>query len=623
MIPETGRVLVVDDDEAFRRMLSTRLREYGYETAEAASGAEALAIARADPPDAILMDVLMPGMNGDEVCVKLKAQPETATIPVLIVTSCSDRQDRLRGIAAGADDYLVKPFDPDELRLRVRNAIRVRTLLRQAQDDSTQIKQLESLRDELTQLIVRDMKTPLAGLAGLLELADRAAVKHLDGETSFYLNEALGATETLEELVDSLMDVRRLMAGELTLALHACNVTRLAGVCVELLKDAAMAAGVTFSVSGHESQAACDETLIRRVLQNLLRQAVKRSTRGQSVEVTVSPAADRMVIAVTDHGRMLSADELGATRRWFRGKMPAADDATTGRLGFTFCRLVIEAHGGDIDLTSDEQGTTVRVRLPVGSAMVAETTGAGADPVESDRRSRRYIAGRRTSGVPPAARALSLSALGTRARFGVAVSLMSVLPMLAFMYLLINGLRNESVSQEAFTFVTPVIVVLVILGIVLLIRHSRQVEQLRRYLEVMAQGGVPSLVFGDGGEDFVAIEKCLGAVIRQTDDRVRVIESQSRALVQAEQQRVMIETLGAACHHLGQPATVIRVYLEMMQKKESSAEMQRMIGECQEAAESVAGILHRLQGVGKYQTEPYLQSRPPDESGREDRILKI
>jgi signal transduction histidine kinase len=227
------------------------------------------------------------------------------------------------------------------------------------------------------------------------------------------------------------------------------------------------------------------------------------------------------------------------------------------------------------------------------------------------------------TGTLHGAQALSLSALGTRARFGVAVSLMSVLPLLAFMYLLINGLRHESVTQEAFYFVTPVIVLLVVLGIVLLVRHSRQVEQLRRYLEVMARGGAPSLMFGDGGEDFAAIEKCLGAVIRQTDDRVRVIESQSRALVQAEQQRVMVETLGAACHHLGQPATVIRVYLEMMQKKESSAEMQRMIGECQEAAESVAGILHRLQGVGKYQTEPYLPSRPVDESGHEDRILKI
>jgi signal transduction histidine kinase len=622
MTPESGKVLVVDDDDAFRRMLSARLRDYGYETAEAASGTEALAIAHANPPDAVILDVLMPGMSGHEVCVKLKAHPETAMIPVLMMTSTMARQDRLRGIEAGADDYLVKPFDPDELRLRARNAIRVRSLLRQAQDDSTQIKQLESLRDELTQLIVRDMKTPLAGLAGLLELADRAAVKHLDNETSFYLNEALGATETLEELVDSLMDVRRLMAGELTLALHACDVAHLAGVCAELLKDAAVAAGVTITVSGKALPMACDETLIRRVLQHLLRHAVKRSSRGQPVEVSVAPAEDRAVITITDHGRPLDAAELGTIRQWFRGQMPGTEDPATGRLGMTFCRLVIAAHGGDIDLTSSTQGTTVQLRLPVGGATAADTP-AAAPLAANDGRSRRYIAGRRTGDTPPGARTLSLAGLGTRARFGVAVSLMSVLPLLAFMVLLINGLRNESVSQEAFYFVTPAIVVLVVLGIVLLIRHSRQVEQLRRTLEVMAHGGVPSLMFGEGGEDFLAIEKCLGAVIRQTDDRVRVIEAQSRALVQAEQQRVMIETLGAACHHLGQPATVIRVYLEMMQKKESSPEMQRMIGECQSAAESVAGILHRLQGVGRYQTEPYLQSRVTDEAGHEGRILKI
>lgn len=623
MTPETGKILVVDDDDSFRHMLSARLRDYGYEIAEAASGAEALAIVHASPPDAVLLDVLMPGMSGYEVCVKLRAQPAAAAIPILMVTSCSERQERLRCIEAGADDYLVKPFDPDELRLRVRNAIRIRSLLRQAQVDSTQIKQLESLRDELTQLIVRDMKTPLAGLAGLLELADRAAVKHLDGEASFYLNEALGATETLEELVDSLMDVRRLMAGELTLALHSCDVTHLAGVCVELLKDAELAAGVTVAVSGPTLRAAVDEALIRRVLQNLLRHAVKRSARGQSIEVAVESAQDRAIITVTDHGHMFSAEELGAMRQWLSGKTPLVKDSVMTRLGFTFCRLVVEAHGGDIDLASNEGGTTVRVRLPVGGATTADSTGGDVVPVEDERRSRRYIARPRTESAQPGAKNLSLSALGTRARFGVAVSLMSVLPLLAFMYLLITGLHNESVSQETFYFVTPVIVVLVVLGIVLLVRHSLQVERLRRYLEVMAHGGVPSLAFGDGGEDFTVIEKCLGAVIRQTDDRVRVIEAQSRALVQAEQQRVMVETLGAACHHLGQPATVIRVYLEMMQKKESSPEMQRMIGECQEAAESVAGILHRLQGVGKYQTEPYLPSRPADESGREDRILKI
>lgn len=595
------------------------LANRGFEAVEAASGEEALERIRERMPDAVLLDLVMSGMSGYEVCVKLKTHPATATIPVLIISSLSEREDRLRGMEAGADDYLVKPVDAAEVVLRVRNAIRMRTLLHQTQDNARVIKELESVRDELTQLIVRDMKTPLAGLAGLLELADQAAVKHLDGEASYYLNEALGATETLGELVDSLLDVRRMMAGELTVTLHACDVHQLAGVCAELLKDAVSAAGLTVAVSGEPTRATCDEGLIRRVIQHLVRYAVRRSARGQTIEVAVRSVAGRVAITVTDHGRILTEAEVSQVRQWYRGELPGSDEPATGRLGFTFCRLVVQAHGGDINLTSDERGTTSTVRIPAGDAGVATAVPA-PEPPKAELRTRRYLADRRTGASHPVLASASLSSLGTRARFAVAIALMSVLPLLAFMALLIDGVRRDSVSFETLYRVTPVVVVLVVLGIVLLVRHSLQVERLRRYLEVMARGGVPRLTFGDGGEDFAAIERCLGAVIRQTDDRIRVIEAQSQALLAAEQQRVMIETLGAACHHLGQPATVIRVYLEMMQKKEQAPEMQRMIAECRDAAESVSDILHRLQGVAKYQTEPYLQSRS---AGTDDHILKI
>ena len=619
MTTQAGRVLVVEDDGPLRKSMAAMLGRRGFEVVEAASGEEALDRIRARQPDAVLLDLVMTGMSGYEVCMKLKTQPATATIPVLIISSLSEREDRLRGMEAGADDYLVKPIDAEEIVLRVRNAIRMRTLLRQTQDNAKVIKELESVRDELTQLIVRDMKTPLAGLAGLLELADRAAVKHLDNEASYYLNEALGATETLGELVDSLLDVRRMMAGELTVALHPCDVHQLAEVCAELLKDAVSTAGISVKVAGQPTRAVCDEGLLRRVIQHLVRYAIRRSARGQTVDVAVGSADGRVVVTVTDHGRILTGAEVDLVRQWYRGEQPGGDEPVSGRLGFTFCRLVVQAHGGGIDLTSDDRGTTSTVRIPAGDAGEAVIAPAPA-PTKADLRTRRYIADRPAPVAHPALAAASLSSLGTRARFAVAVALMSVLPLLAFMVLLFNGVRRDSVSFETLYLVTPAVVALVALGIVLLIRHSLQVERLRRYLEVMAHGGVPRLTFGDGGEDFAAIERCLGAVIRQTDDRIRVIEAQSQALLAAEQQRVMIETLGAACHHLGQPATVIRVYLEMMQKKEPAPEMQRMIAECREAAESVSDILHRLQGVAKYQTEPYLPSRTADTDGH---ILKI
>jgi signal transduction histidine kinase len=142
-------------------------------------------------------------------------------------------------------------------------------------------------------------------------------------------------------------------------------------------------------------------------------------------------------------------------------------------------------------------------------------------------------------------------------------------------------------------------------------------------LERLSKGELPQVDLLKSSEDFSAIQRYLGVVIKQTDEKVRIIEAQSKALVQAEQQRVMAETVGAACHHLGQPATVIRVYLDLMKKVEASPEMKAMIQECQSAVEEVAGILERLQGVGQYQTEPYLGPDTHGNSRAAERILKI
>ena len=157
----------------------------------------------------------------------------------------------------------------------------------------------------------------------------------------------------------------------------------------------------------------------------------------------------------------------------------------------------------------------------------------------------------------------------------------------------------------------------------LLARHTMEVARLRHYLEEISRGEAPLVKVDQPNEDFAAIQQSLGAVINQGTEKVKVIEAQSRALVQAEQQRVMTETVGAACHHLGQPATIIRGYLDLMKRAEVSPEMRAMIQECQAATEEVATVLHRLQGVGQYETEPYLTANEARVGRSDERILKI
>ncbi len=120
----TQKVLFVDDDALMRRIVSDRLSLQGYEVQAAVDGEEGLQFAQQKTPDIIISDVVMPKMDGFELCRRLRADPKLAKVPIIMLTSRSQSQDKVRGLDLGADDYLTKPFDPQELEARIRALLR-------------------------------------------------------------------------------------------------------------------------------------------------------------------------------------------------------------------------------------------------------------------------------------------------------------------------------------------------------------------------------------------------------------------------------------------------------------------------------------------------------------------
>lgn len=180
-----AKVLVVDDDDMTRSVLVRVLKIEGHEVAAAASGTEALDMVAAAPPDLIVLDVVMPGIDGIEVCRRLKADAATEPIPVLILSGMTDRDSRLRGVSAGANDYLAKPIDREDLVLRVRNGLRMKALHDQLLARNRELLAMQELRDDITQMLVADNQriAELAAARDRLRAAGPPPAAGVPGET--------------------------------------------------------------------------------------------------------------------------------------------------------------------------------------------------------------------------------------------------------------------------------------------------------------------------------------------------------------------------------------------------------------------------------------------------------
>ena len=199
-------ILVVDDEETNRELLEAILTAAGYLVEQADGGAAALAQARAQPPDLILLDLVMPGLNGFEVCQRLKEDPRTAAVPVIAVTALGAVQAKEWALTRGADDYLTKPIDPEELRARVQAMLKVRNIRQELDRTLAYLHELEAARhvrrrDTLASLAVEAPPPPPPALS-VLVVDDEALTRDFYGdllaEHGFQVVTASHGAEALE-----------------------------------------------------------------------------------------------------------------------------------------------------------------------------------------------------------------------------------------------------------------------------------------------------------------------------------------------------------------------------------------------------------------------------------------
>ncbi|MDZ7831431.1 MAG: response regulator [Desulfobacterales bacterium] len=357
----TTTIMVVDDTPANLKLLDEMLQSRGYRVVQFPRGAMALKAAAQNPPDLILLDILMPEMDGFEVCRRLKSDESLKDIPVLFISALDGPNDKIKAFSAGGLDYVTKPFQEEEVLARVkthldlrRQQLQVEVQKRQIQEDYDRLRELEELRDNLVHMIVHDMRSPLMGVLGYAELLVEELKNLGHDELATYAGEILATGGSLRDMVTTLLDISRMESNEMPLEKEACDLREIVASAIISLGALVNDSTVLFERPADAVVAVCDPEVVRRVVGNLIANAVKFTGSGGEVRIDLNRISEGVGVTFCDNGPGIPPEYYERIFDKF-GQMTTSKEGhkySTG-LGLTFCKLAVEAQGGRIGVDSE------------------------------------------------------------------------------------------------------------------------------------------------------------------------------------------------------------------------------------------------------------------------------
>ena len=378
--------LLVDDTPNNLTVLKEYLKDQGYQILVATNGENAITRAKKALPDVILLDVMMPGIDGFETCLRLKADPETAGIPVIFMTALSSPQDKVRGFEVGAIDYVTKPLEAEEVRARVRTHVqnhRYETQLEALVQERTAalehalalLKEHERVKSDFIRIASHELRTPLSVIGGYASMLDQPG-----SEPELIVKNLRSGVDRMREIIQEMLEVAWLDTNSLPFEYAPVDVRNLVNLAIYNWKESLVERKITVENQLRLPIIQPDEEHLQKIFDHLLVNAMKFTPDCGHIRIFGQVTEDQQAeISVCDTGvgvdpkdvelifdkfyRIGSVLNHSSGKTKFKGAGPG--------LGLTIVKGLVQAHGGTIWVTSpgysetDFPGSTFTFRIPL------------------------------------------------------------------------------------------------------------------------------------------------------------------------------------------------------------------------------------------------------------------
>jgi len=379
------RILIVDDDAQNRELLEALLAELGHDVDVAEHGYAALTKLDASH-DLILLDVMMAGVDGFEVARRIRAESPFFDVPICMVTALSGREERLRGVEAGANDFISKPIDKIELRVRTASLLKAKQAQDQAKkyrteleesnqllrDKYEQVRLLSEQKEEFVRIASHDLKNPLMCIKGFSTIIEKSLLSGASAsapETSLHhLSRINHNVSLMQTIINDYLDFQAIEDGRIQFNSEQVSLNSLALQALDQNAGHAVSKQISLEseLDSDLPSIQADSSRIAQVISNLLGNAIKFSEYGSRVKILTRLVESSVVLEIRDWGPGLTEGDLQSLFVKYAqlSNKPSGGETSTG-LGLSICKKMVELQGGEIGAhNNSDGGTTFWFKFP-------------------------------------------------------------------------------------------------------------------------------------------------------------------------------------------------------------------------------------------------------------------